>query len=112
MGEADVTVSETDIEILEQIADGQIWFITDNLAARREQRVLDEIQKLVIEIANSHAVPGALEKALPRLANMLERLQAERAQTHSELEASEAAIASAKEELKARGYCECGRPVR
>jgi predicted nucleic acid-binding Zn-ribbon protein len=64
---------------------------------------LEEIEEITVEVANSHADPEAMAKAMPRLEHALKRLQTERAETHRDLDEIRTGMAAARDALRARG---------
>jgi hypothetical protein len=97
------TDEDEEVIILRQVAAGELVYLAERDAAKREDPIFEEIHELTVEVANSHADPGAWEAALPRLENALRRLQKERAETHRDLSSTRAGRAWARVELRSRG---------
>ena len=99
-------MTETDKDdetIVMQTAAGAVVYLAERDAAEREDPIFEEIEKIIVQVANSYGDPEGVAKALPRLEDALKRLQSERAETHRDLDEVRAGMAAAREALTARG---------
>jgi hypothetical protein len=98
-----MTESErVDDDLLMQLADGEMVYLAERRAAEREHPIFEEIRAMIVDIATRYADPASVSEALPRLTDLLKRLQAERAISDRDLDKVYAQQAAIREELRSR----------